>query len=141
MEIADVRKRILETMERAKRRAAERRAETDRVARAFDTFLNRTAVPLVRQVVNVLKAEGYTFSVFTPTGSVRIMSDRNAEDFIEITLDSSSDTPRVVAQVSRSRGRRVVDAEQDVGSGNPETITDAELLAFLTKELEPFVER
>lgn len=128
-------------MERAKRQSAERRAETDRASRAYDTFLTGTAVPLVRQIVNVLKAEGYGFSLFTPSGSVRLMSDRSAEDFIEIALDASGDGPRVVGHVSRSRGRRVVDAERVIASGNPASITEEELLAFLMKELEPFVER
>jgi hypothetical protein len=141
MEIADVRKRVHESMERAKKRAAERRAETDRVSRAYDVFLRQKAVPLVRQIANVLKSEGYGFSLFTPTGSVRLMSDRTAEDFIEISLDTSTGTSRVVGQVSRSRGRRVVDAEHVIASGNPEAISEEELLAFLLRELEPFVER
>ena len=90
MEIADVRKRLLHMIERAKRQAAERRARTDEASRAFDTFLETIAVPLFRQVANSLRADGYLFNVFTPSGSVRLMSDRGAEDFIEVTLDSSS---------------------------------------------------
>lgn len=140
MDTAVVRKRLTETMERAKRRAAERRAETDRSASDFASFLSGTAVPLFRQVANVLKAENYPFSVFTPSGSVRLMSDKSAEDFIEITLDTSGESPRVVARIS-SHGRRTVDAERIVGAGSPAAITEEELLAFLLKALEPFVER
>lgn len=130
-----------EAMERAKRQSAERRVESDRVARAFDTFLSKTAVPLVRQIANVLKADGYPFTVFTPAGSVRLMSDRSAEDFIEITLDASGGAPRVVAQVKRNRGGRGVDAERVIASGHPDTITEEDLFAFLLSELGPFVER
>ena len=77
--------------------------------------------------------------MFTPTGSVRLMSDRVAEDYIELTLDSADDPPRVMGQISHTRGRRVVDAERAIGA--PETITEEELLEFLLKELEAFVER
>jgi hypothetical protein len=141
MEISDVRTRLHETVARAKRLSTEKRARTDAAARAYDQFLSSIAVPLVRQVINVLRAEGYAFSIFTPSGSVRLMSDKGAEDFIEISLDTSGDTPRVIGHVSRARGRRVVDAERVVASGDPETITEEELLAFVMKELEAFVER
>ena len=45
MEISDVRKRVLETIDRAKRTAAERRTRTDEAAREYDVFLERLAVP------------------------------------------------------------------------------------------------
>jgi hypothetical protein len=141
MEIADVRKRVLEAMDRAKKQSAERRTQADRASRAFDNLLSGRAVPLVRQIASILKAEGYLFTVFTPSASVRLMSDTSAEDFIEIALDSSGDVPRVVGRVSRSRGRRVLDVERTIASGDPAAITEEELLAFLMKELEPFVER
>jgi hypothetical protein len=139
MEIADVRKRIHSTIERAKQRAAERRARGDEAARAYSTFLDTIAVPMFRQVANVLKSEGYPFSVFTPSGSVRLMSDRTAEDFVELTLDTAGDAPHVVGHTSHSRGRRVTENERAVG--NPDTLSEADLLDFLVKELEAFVDR
>ena len=139
MEIADVRKRVNETMERAKRRAAERRARGDEAGRAFDEFLQRTAVPLFRQVANVLRADSYPFNVFTPPGSVRLMSDRRAEDYIEVSLDTTSEAPQVIGHASRSRGGRVLESEQALGE--PGSIDDEDLLAFVLKALEPFVER
>ena len=141
MEIADVRKRVLATIERAKQRAAERRARGDEAARAYSTFLETIAVPMFRQIGNVLRAEGYPFGVFTPSGSVRLMSDRSADDYIEVSLDTSGAEPRVIGHVRNSRGRRVVDAERVIGDGEPENITEEDLLAFMLKELEPFVER
>src|SRR4051812_5403678 len=93
MEIADVRKRVHATIERSKQRAAERRARGDEAGRAYSTFLETIAVPIFRQVANVLRAEGYAFTVFTPSGSVRLMSDRAAEDFIELTLDTAGEEP------------------------------------------------
>src|SRR5881296_2929356 len=119
MEISDVRRSIRDTIERGRRRAAERRVRTDEAARAFGRFLDRVAVPLFKQIANVLKIEGYPFTVFTPSGSVRLMSDKSADDFIELALDTSDRDPRIMAHVSRSRGRRVVDEEQIVGSGGP----------------------
>ena len=97
-------------------------------------------MPLVRQIANVLRTEGYPFTVNTPSGSVRLASDRSAEDYIEITLDSAGTMPHVVAHIS-SHGRRVVDVARTIGSGDPESISEEELFAFLLKELEPFVER
>jgi hypothetical protein len=141
MEIADVRRGVHETMARARQRAAERRAQADAASRAFESFLSRTAVPLFRQVANALRAEHYNFRVSTPSGAVRLMSDTSAEDFIELSLDTTIDSPRVVGRTSRARGRRVVDSEQVVASGDPGSITEAELFAFLMRELEPFVER
>jgi hypothetical protein len=139
MEIADVRKRILMTIERAKHRAAERRARADEAARAYSTFLDTIAVPMFRQVANVLRAEGHSFSVFTPSGSVRLMSERAAEDFIELTLDTAGDEPQVVGHTSRSRGRRVTEHER--GMGGPAALSENDVLDFLAKELESFVER
>jgi len=141
MEISDVRKRVHETMARAKRLAAERRAAADQASREFDTFLQRTAIPLVRQIANVLQVDSYLFTVFTPSGSVRLMSDRSADDFIEISLDTTGGAPRVIGHVTRSRGRRVVESEEVVGSGDPGAITEEDLLEYFLKALEPFVER
>ncbi len=141
METSAVRNRLRETIERAKRRAAERRTQHDEAARAFEDFLQNVAVPLVRQIAGALKADGYHFTVFTPSGSVRLMSDRRAEDFIEIGIDATGDEPRVMGHSSRLRGRDIVEAERPVGSGRPGSVSEEDLLNFLLNELEPFVER
>ena len=139
MEISLVRRRLTETIERAKKQAADRRGRGDAAAREFEVFLQKIAVPLFRQIANALKADGYAFTVFTPSGSVRLMSDRAAEDYIELTLDAAANPPQVVGQISRTRGRRVIDAERPIGA--PDTLTEEQLLDFLLKELEAFVER
>jgi len=137
MEISDVRKRILGTIERARQRAAERRARADEAARAYSTFLDGVAVPIFKQVAHVLRAEGYPFSVSTPSGSVRLMSDRTAEDFVEIALDTTGDMPSVMGHASRARGRRVIESERAVG--DPAHLDENDVLEFLTKELEAFL--
>lgn len=139
MEISEVRQRLIQTIDRAKRQAAQRLVRSDEAARQFDTFLSSVAVPLFRQTANVLRAEGYLFNLFTPSGSVRLMSDRTAEDFIEVSLDASVDPPQVTGHSSRSRGRRVIESERALG--NPEAVTENDLLEYLSKELEAFVER
>src|SRR3954469_2832841 len=139
MEIADVRKRIHSTIEHAKQRAAERRSRGDEAARAYSTFLDTVAVPMFRQVANVLKSEGYAFSVFTPSGSVRLMSDRTAEDFVELTLDTTGDEPTVIGHASRSRGRRVTESERAIG--DPAALSESDVLEFVVKELEALVDR
>ena len=139
MEISAVKRSVSDTIERARRRAGERRARADEAGRAYDRFLDAIAVPLFRQVANVLRADGYLFTVFTPAGSVRLMSDRHAEDFIELMLDTTGERPMVVGHVSRSRRRRVDETDRDLG--DPAGIAEEDLLAFLLTELEPFVER
>jgi hypothetical protein len=139
MEISLVRKRLTETIERAKKQAAERRERGDRASRDFEVFLQKVAVPLFRQVANALKADGYAFTVFTPSGSVRLMSDRSSADYVELTLDTAGDPPSVLGRTSRTRGSRVLDAERPIGS--PDALTEEQLLEFLLKELEAFVER
>ena len=139
MEISDVKRRVVETIENARRRSAEHRVAADEASRAFDALLQQTAVPMFRQIANVLRAQGYPFTVFTLGESVRLMSDRSAEDYIEMTLDTSGDTPVVVGHSSRSRGRRVIELERPVGP--PASLTDDDVLTFVLKELEPLVER
>jgi hypothetical protein len=141
MEISEVRRRVRDAIERARRQAAGRRIRNDEAARVFAAFLDEIAVPLFKQVANVLKVDGYSFTVFTPSGGVRLMSDRSADDYVEITLDTSGDAPRVTGHISRSRGRRIVEAERVVGGGDPASISEEDLLNFVMKELEPFVEK
>ena len=142
MEISDVRKRILETMDRAKKGAIERRALMDEAAGEYQLFLDRVAVPLFRQVANVLRAEKRPFTVFTPGGSVRLMSERSSDDYIELSLDTTDARPKVIVESSRSRGSRVTRSEIALGHGGPvRELTEEDVLSVLLRELEPLVER
>jgi hypothetical protein len=141
VEISEVRRRIVQTIERAKRRSTDRRARADEAQRDYEVFLEQTAVPLFRQAAQVLKAEGHSFDVFTPGGSVRLASARGGEDFIELLLDTSGAEPAVMGHVSRGRGRRLVETEQPLSEGRIRDLTDEDVLAFLARELEAFVER
>ena len=141
MEIADVKRRVQETIERARRASAERRTQSDQAAREYDEFLERAAIPIFRQVANVLRAQNHMFSVFTPGGSVRLMSDRAGEDYIEIVLDTSGERPVVAGHTSRVRGRRITESERPLAAKAIRDLTEEDVLGFLLKELEPFVEK
>lgn len=139
MEIADVKRQVVAAIDRARHHAAERRTRHDEAERAYATFLDRVAIPLMRQVANVLRAQAFSFTVFTPGGAVRLMSDKSSHDFIELTLDTSVEPPTVVLHATRSRGSRVIESERSIGA--PGEIGEDDLLALIVKELEPFVER
>lgn len=142
MEISLVRKRVLDAIERAKRAAAERRSANDAASQAWAQVLELAAVPVARQVAQVLKASGYGFQVFTPAGAVRLSSERSSEDYIELGLDTGTTPPAVVARISRVRGRDHLQEERIVAPGRPiESLGDEEILEFLLGALTPFVER
>ncbi len=98
-------------------------------------------MPLVRQVANVLKAQGYLFGVFTPSGSVRLASEKSADDYIEISLDTSGENPVVLGHSRHTRGRRVVEHERPIGGPEVRSVSEEQLPAFLLEELGPLVER
>jgi hypothetical protein len=141
METSVLRKRVADTIDKARRGASERRARGDEAARAYAVFLDTIAVPLFKQVANVLRASGYSFTVFTPSGAVRLMSDKRSEDYVELTLDTSGDHPLVLGKSSRSHGRNIVEREQAIAELSVEHLTEEHVLAYLLKEIEPFVER
>ena len=141
MEISDVRRRVLETIDTRE----EIGGRAARARRRGDARLRRVprsrGVPLFRQVANVLRAEGYHVQRLHAGGSVRLMSDRTAEDYIELALDTAGDQPRVIGHASRARGRRVIESERPIAERPPAELTEEDVLAFVLKELEPFVER
>jgi hypothetical protein len=142
MEIAAVRQQVLLAIEQAKRAAADRRAANDNAGREYGVFLEQVAAPLFRQAGNVLRAEGYLFNLFTPGGSVRLMSDKSADDFIEVVLDSTGASPLVTGRTSRAWGNRTNVSERPLNPNVPiRELSEADVLAFLLKALEPFVEK
>jgi hypothetical protein len=139
MEISDVKRRVTDTIARARRQAADHRTRIDEATRDYETFLDQRAIPVIKQVANVLRVEGFAFTVFTPGGSVRLASDRGTQDYIELAFDTSADDPVVRGHTSRSRGRRVLETNQAMGS--PASLGEEDVLAFVLKALEGLVER
>ena len=142
IEVSEIRRRLLQALDQAKRASAERRTRAEAAARAYEEFLERLATPVFRMFAMALKAEGHAFEVFTPAGGLRLMSARAAEDFIELFLDIDSDPPIVAARINRGRGRRLVTTERPVREATGvEQLSDEDVVQFLLREIGPFLER
>lgn len=142
IEISDLRKRLRATIDRSRRAAAARRALIDEAGVAYKELLEQTATPLVRMLANALQAEGYAFTVFAPSGGLRLASAKTNEDFIEFALDTSQAEPLVVLRVNQSRGRRVLQHERPVKGRTPvQALTEEDVLQALLDEIAAFVER
>ena len=109
----------------------------DEAAEAYAQFLEQMAVPLVKMLANALRAEGYSFTVFTPSGGLRLATAKTGEDFIEFGLDTQAE-PFVVLRVNRARGRRVVQHERPLrGQTLVEHLTEEDVLQALLEEIGP----
>jgi hypothetical protein len=142
MEVADVRRRIRSAIETARTRRAERRARMDEATRAYERFLETSAVPAFHSVASALTGEGHRFHVITPAGSVRMSPERTAEEFIEVTLDTEGERPAVVMRSARGRGRRMVASERTLREDLPiGELAEEDVIAALIDEAIPFIER
>jgi hypothetical protein len=143
LDAGEIRKRLRQTIEAAKREAAARRAALASEQEAFDAFLERHAVPVLRQVASALKAEGHVFQVLTPAGTVRLQSDRERDDYLEIALDGTRGTPTVIGRSSYVRGSQLQTAEQKIGdrSAIVSDLTDEDVFEWVLRVILPFVER
>jgi hypothetical protein len=143
LEAGEVRKRLRQTIEAAKREAAARRAALASEQQAFDAFLENHAVPVLRHVASALKAEGHVFQVLTPAGTVRLQSDREADDFLEVVLDGSKGTPTVLGRSSYVRGSQLQTSEQRIGESAAlvSDLTDEDVFEWVLRVILPFVER
>jgi hypothetical protein len=142
MEISEIRRRVRAAIEQARRDAASRRERSDAAARAYDEFLSQRAIPAFNGLASALVAEGHRFKVHTPAGSVRLVSERSSDDFIELVLETSEDPPIVLGRTSHGRGRRAIARERPVRDGaSPESLTDEDVVAYVVSELVPLIER
>ncbi len=142
VEVSHVRRRLLQATEQARSHAKARREQVGGAERDYAVFLEQVAVPLIRQVANVLKAEGQPFSAFTPTAGPRLAYDRGRDDFIEFRLDTDGDVPQVIGTTSRTRGSRtVVESRPIRPESGPAALTEEDVLEFLATAVEPWLER
>jgi hypothetical protein len=142
MEVSQVNNRLRSAIEQAKARAQSRRQTAAEAEKAYGLFLETVATPLVRQVANSLKVAGIGFTVGTPGGGLRLTADRGRDDFIEFVLDSSGDVPLAAGRVCVSRGSRTIDQTIPIKPGTAiEDLTDEDLLDFMIRALEPWLER
>jgi hypothetical protein len=142
MEISEVRRRLRGAIDKARRESAERRTRGDAAARDYETFLSARAAPVFHQVAAALKADGQQFNVFTPESSIRLAAERSPDEFIELSLDTSSDPPAVIGRTTRGRGRRTVSSERVLKEASPiADLTEEDVLAFLVEEIARLLER
>jgi hypothetical protein len=142
VEVGEVRKRLLSTIAAARQRTQQQRQRTADAEKAFAVFLEAVATPVTRQLAAALKAEGHSFTVFTPGDGLRLASDRGRDDFIEFALDSRSNPPQVIGRISHSRGSRTMDEEKPIKAATPpEALSEEDVLDFLLHALEPWLER
>jgi hypothetical protein len=142
VEVSEVRRQLRHAIDRAKARAQQKRHSAGEAERAYATFLEEIATPTTRMLANALKAEGYLFTVSTPSGGLRLASDRGRDDYIELALDDSGDKPTVVGRVRHTRGSRTLEDERPIKPGAaPQDLTEADVLSFLVNALDPWLER
>lgn len=142
MEISDIRRRLRTAFDQHRKDAAVRRARADEAAIAYGFFLRDVAVPVFRMVANVAKAEGHPYTVYSPAEGVRLVSERNERDFVEVYLDGSMDPPRVGTRVNKQAGRDLVSKEELLRPDAPiPSLTDEDVLAFLLREIVELSER
>lgn len=143
MDTGELRRRILRALEESKSDAALRRTEADAAARAYDEFLERLAVPMLKQSIDVLKAERQNFMLNAPAGSARMVSSGSPDTFLEFVLDKGSNRAQVLGRVSRARGRqRVVVDERPIATGKAiADLTEEDVAAFLVTEIPRLLER
>jgi hypothetical protein len=141
IEISELRKRLRLAIEERRKATAARRAMLDEAAVAYKELLDMTATPLVQKLANALRAEGHNFTVFTPTGGLRMALAKSGDDFIEFALDTQEE-PFAALRVNRTRGRRVVQHERPVkGRTAVDRLSEEDVLQALLEEIAPFVER
>lgn len=143
MDVSELRKRIIRAIDEAKHDVKSRRQVVDAARAAYDTFLDRTAVPLLRQAVTVLRASGQSFEVHTPAGSARLVAEGSPHTFLELDLDVDGSRPEVIGRVSLARGRRgQIVEERPVAAGRAvDALTEEDLAAFLVEEIPRLVVR
>jgi hypothetical protein len=141
IEVSEVRKRLRQTIDAARREATGRRARHAEVSAAYNRFLDTIAVPVFRMFAIALKAEGYPFTIETPQGSVRLARDPSG-DFVEIELDATRTPPAAIGRSRVTLGRSVTTLEEPVREGaSVADLTDVDVVEFVLRHLRPFVER
>lgn len=140
-ETADVRRRLRQTIEQARRRARERRLRVDAATEDGRRVLGLVVAKVARSLAGALRAEGRPFRVETPAGAVRLSPEGSAERFVEMVLETTQTPPVLLLRVSQVRGRRVL-MDETVVRTDPEigTLTEDEALDLLLTGLEPFFE-
>ncbi|HEX9407696.1 MAG TPA: hypothetical protein VF975_10300, partial [Thermoanaerobaculia bacterium] len=108
IDAGQLRNRVRMAIEAARRASATRRERAAAASREYEEFLDTRAIPAFRAMANVLRAEGLPFEVMTPAGGVRLVSDKNRDDVIELELDTGLDPPQPLVITVQARGSRIL---------------------------------
>lgn len=139
-DVALVRKRVKTAIEQARRDQAERRGRVAEASKVYEEFLNSAAIPVFKMFANILKSEGLHFEVMTPAGGVRLQSERQRDDSIELELDTTADPPQPLVTITRVRGSRIVQADRSIKGSNPLVqLTEDDVITMLLEELRPWL--
>ncbi len=139
-DVAVLRKRLRAEIDKSRRDQAEVRARAAEATRAYEQFLETAAIPVFRMFANVLKSEGLNFEVMTPSGGVRLQSERGRDDAIEMELDTSADPPQPLVTITRARGSRVIQRDRSIKGSNPLVqLTEDDVIEMLLEELRPWL--
>jgi hypothetical protein len=139
-DVAVVRKRVKTAIEQARRDQAERRGRVVEATKAYEAFLESAAIPVFKMFANILKSEGLHFEVMTPAGGVRLQSERQRDDSIEMELDTSADPPQPLVTITRVRGSRIVQSDRTIKGSNPLVhLTEDDVIEMLLEELRPWL--
>jgi hypothetical protein len=131
---------VKSAIEQARRDQAERRGRAAEAQKNYEIFLETAAVPVFRMFANILKSEGLNFEVMTPAGGVRLQSERNRDDAIEMELDISADPPQPLVTVTRVRGSRVIQTDRSIKGSNPLVqLGEEDVIDMLLDELRPWL--
>jgi hypothetical protein len=139
-DVAVIRKRVKTAIEQARRDQAERRERVAEAQKNYQVFLDTAAIPVFRMIANVLKSEGMNFEVMSPAGGVRLQSERNREDAINLELDTTADPPQPLVTITRVRGSRVTQKDRSIKGSNPLVhLTEDDVIEMLLEELRPWL--
>lgn len=127
-------------IEQARRDQAERRGRAAEAQKNYELFLETAAVPVFRMFANILKSEGLNFEVMTPAGGVRLQSERQRDDAIEMELDTTADPPQPLVTITRARGSRVIQTDRSIKGSNPLVqLGEEDVIDMLLDELRPWL--
>lgn len=138
-ELTDLRRRVRQAIQDAKQKAAARRASRDEAAAAWSTAVAEIVEPVATNVAAALTGEGLPFRLDTPRGTIRLVSERSADDFIEIVLDDSDEreAPEVIGRTVRARGRQSVTVVEEL-LGPPSQLSEDRVIVFLMNAIAPW---
>lgn len=139
-ELTDLRRRVRQAIQDAKRKAADRRTARDEASKAWATAVAEVVEPEATVMAAALTGEGLPFRLETPRGTIRLVSERSADDYIEIVLDESDERemPEVIGRSVIGRGRQSVTVNEEV-LGAPSDLAADRVAAFFLNAIGPWI--